>query len=95
MSTTAFAIGWIAWVVFGVVWEILGIASGRGALTGFWHLLEQNDIARSVISAFFAWWVYHWWIEPWALPQLRGLGPDDAGVGLLAGLLAFFGRRKR
>ena len=95
MSTRVFALGWIVWAAFGIGWELAAVIQHRGTLSGFFFTLAQRDLVRAFLTAFFAWWVYHWYVEPWMFPRLRGPGPDDIGVSLLAWLLAFFGQREK
>ena len=86
---------WAVWAAVGVVMEVYSLIVGVGPLTHWFFRIAENDWARAIVTAFFAWWVYHWYVEPRMFPGLKGPGPDDVGVGLLAGLLAFFGQRKK
>ena len=87
---------WIAWIAAGAAREIWCLIHGYGTLTGFFFRhVNGNDALRATFTAFFAWWVYHWYLEPRLFPNLKGPGPDDGGIAILTWLLAFFGQRRK
>jgi succinate dehydrogenase/fumarate reductase cytochrome b subunit len=65
MTPFAFRVGWIAWIVFFLVWEGLALSNPqrRDTLSEQVWAIQTNSFVRFMVAGFTLWLVFHFVFE--------------------------------